>query len=1053
MNLSPVGRVAGRAVRGLLASTLFAALLTVLPFSHLAARAQVSVLTQHNDNSRTGANLGETALTTASVNSAQFGKVFTRTVDGEIYAQALYVPNVAVPGQGTHNVIYVATMNNSVYAFDADAPNAATPLWTKNYGPPVPASDVQCCCTDISVKIGILGTPVIDPATQTLYFVHRTKKSDNTYHQYLHGIDLAQGGEKFNGPVEIAGSYGAHTFDPRIHNQRPGLLLLNGVIYIAWASHNDCGDYHGWVMGYDAANLTTQKAIYDATSQSSGSDGKGGIWQAGQGLTADSDGNIYAMTGNGAFNANTGGANLGCSFIKFRPNLTVADWFTPFNVDNLNGADADLGASGVLGLPGTNYLVGGGKEGKIYLLDRGGMGHFHAGSDNQIVQSFDACNGHIHGSPIYYNSPVNGPSIYVWSEQDNLKVFKFTGSSFQTTPLAYSATTVPGGMPGAMLSISANGSAAGSAIVWAAHPLNANANNNVVEGILRAYDASTVVLDGNGVPRLKELWNSKQNAGRDNLGNFGKFCPPTIANGKVYMATFGAVGSPLGSGQLVVYGPITPTAPDAPASLSASAGDGQVSLAWTSVGNATSYNVKRSATATGAYTTIATGVVNPAYTDTGLTNRKTYYYVVSAVNGIGESPNSNQASATPDTGIPIGLGPVADAYVRSGIYGDQNFGADPQLVVKLSPPDFTRNTFLKFDLSSVRGKILGATLRLYGAREGANTSASDSAYGVNDTAWSETGITWNNQPALGAKLSTITVTPTAKYYEWDVTAFVRAQKATGKTQATLAVTMDSLPPDGFRDNFNSREAGTNAPQLVVVVAKPGPPNYPNGFADVSDLTFNGSARQNGTKLELTDGVNWEAGSVFYNTPVSLASFRTAFDFQLTNPDADGMTFTIQGVGPTALGSAGGGLGYGPDPGGGPTTNISASAAIKFDLYNNIGEGVNSTGLFTNGAAPGLPSVDLNGSGIDLHSGHVLNVGVTYNGATLRVTITDNTTGATATQAYTVNLPQLIGAPTGYVGFTGGTGGLAVIQDILSWTFGPYAVKQKGPVIQINPTQQ
>ena len=505
---------------------------------------QVAVLTQHNDNYRTGANLNERKLTPATVNRSSFGKLFTVNVDGQIYAQPLYVSGLYLPNKTQHNIVYVATMTNNLYALDAD--NGAK-LWSRNYGAPIPVGDVQCCCTDISSTIGILSTPVIDADTGTIYFVSRNKNTDGTYHQWLNAADISTGAAKLGGPKEITGTYGSLTFDPKIHNQRPALTLANGSIYIAWASHNDCGPYHGWVMSYSAATLA-QTGTYVNTPTGS----IGGIWQAGQGLTVDDGGNVYFSSGNGSFTAD--GANTGNSFVKLSSGLTQLDWFTPFNSNNLNAQDADLGSAGLLAIPGTHYVVGGGKQGVMYLVDTTNMGHYNSSQDN-VVQEWQAIHGvgssHIHGTPIYYNSPYTGPTMYVWGENDNLRAYKFdtTLGRFNTTAIARSTMTAPvtnanGGMPGGFLSLSALGSNPNTAIIWASTPYNANANNAVVQGVLHAFDATT----------LKELWSDKTNAARDDIGSFAKFCPPTVANGKVYMASFGAMGAVNGSGALVVYG-------------------------------------------------------------------------------------------------------------------------------------------------------------------------------------------------------------------------------------------------------------------------------------------------------------------------------------------------------------------------------------------------------------------------------------------------------------------------------------------------------------------
>jgi uncharacterized repeat protein (TIGR02543 family) len=522
-------------------SCLAAALFLFIP----SLAAAVDVATNRNDTGRTGQNLGETVLTTANVNQNTFGKLFARTVDGQIYAQPLYLSNLTIQG-GTHNVVYVATMHNSVYAFDADDPAAAAALWQVNLGTPVPSQDVSSGYRDISPEIGILSTPVIDTASGTLYVVAKTKDlSTASYHFKLHALDVATGQEKFaNSPVEItaqvngtgAGSAGGLvTLNPLLHLNRPGLLLLNGVVYVAFGSLGDIPPFHGWVLGYSASSLQ-QVGVFNTTPN--GSDGA--IWQAGTGLMGDAGGNIYLMTGNGTFNANSSGSEYGDSILKLgtASGLSVADYFTPFNQASLDSVDLDLGSSGPMALPGTTLLAGIGKDGVLRLVDTLNMGKFNPTS-NHDVQEFQAYTGGIvyMTGTVYWNSPNNGPLVYLWGPGDVLKAFKFTGTSFQTTPAAQgSITEYPGTTNSVPLSLSADGSRAGTGIIWAPAAYNAASNPQVAPGILRAFDASTLV----------EIWNSKQNAARDDAGNYAKFTPATVANGKVYLPTF--------SNQLVAYG-------------------------------------------------------------------------------------------------------------------------------------------------------------------------------------------------------------------------------------------------------------------------------------------------------------------------------------------------------------------------------------------------------------------------------------------------------------------------------------------------------------------
>ncbi len=524
--------------------------LAVGPSVSRGAGPLVNVLTRHNDIGRSGDNLREVFLTTSNVRPGQFGKLFTRTVDGQIYAQPLYVSNVAFANGTTRNVVIVATMHNTVYAFDADDPAASTPIWQVSLGPSIPVPDPTFGYRygpffDIKVEVGALSTPVIDIATQTIYLDAATKEGVGqnpagvdagqgpVYLHRLHALDLLTGMEKFGGPVVVAGSVpgtgagssgGVVTFDPHQHMQRPALLLSNGLLYIAYGSYADTDPYHGWVFAYDPASLQPM-TIYCTTPNA----GEGAIWQTGEGLAADGNGHLFMITGNGDFDRDVGGADLGDSFIQLSEgSLSIVDWFTPYNQASLALNDLDLGSAGALLLPGTNYLTGGGKQGKLYVLDRGSMGHFHAGSDSQIVQSFQATNGGIFSSPVYWNGSA-GPFLYVWGTSDPIRQYRFNSQSglFQTTAVAVGPVT--SSYPGGSLSVSANGTQAGTGILWALRPSGSTS-------VLDAYDASNVA---------NQLWNSQQQPG-DGLGTFSKFCPPTVANGKVYAATF--------SKQLGVFG-------------------------------------------------------------------------------------------------------------------------------------------------------------------------------------------------------------------------------------------------------------------------------------------------------------------------------------------------------------------------------------------------------------------------------------------------------------------------------------------------------------------
>ena len=489
--------------------------------------AQVSVLTYQYDVSRAGANLHETVLNPSNVNVSQFGKLFSDLVDGYVYAQPLYVPGVNIPGSGIHNVVYVATEHDSVYAFDADG--AGAPLWHASFLNPsgvttVPYQDTGC--DQITPEIGITSTPVIDPQGGTLYTVAMTKESGNYVHR-LHALDITTGQERPGSPVTIQATYpgtgeggSTLTFRAKDYKQRPGLLLLNGVVYTAWSSHCDLGQYHGWLIAYDAATLA-QVSVYNSTPNGN----EGSFWAGGAAPAADADGNIYVVTGNGDFNYASGGPNLGESYIKLSTSngLAVKDYFTPFDYAPLNASDTDTGSAGVVLLPDSagsaahpHLMTGGGKEGGIYLLDRDHLGGLGSGSD-QVVQSIPAGIAALFGNPAYFNQ-----AVYFCGANDNLKVFPIAQA--QMTSLPSSASALSFGFPGCVPSISANGSTAG--IVWILE----------ASGALHAYGAANLA---------KELYNSTQNSARDTLGGYVKNSVPAIANGKVYAGT---------TNSLAVYG-------------------------------------------------------------------------------------------------------------------------------------------------------------------------------------------------------------------------------------------------------------------------------------------------------------------------------------------------------------------------------------------------------------------------------------------------------------------------------------------------------------------
>jgi chitodextrinase len=525
---------------GLYTPSLAAGTHTVRATAQQTASATVYItnypgtFTFHNDNLRSGVNPSETVLTPANVNAAQFGKLFSYPIDGWAFASPLYVANLNIPGKGLHNVVFVATEHDSVYAFDADG-RTSEPLWKVSFlrtdVTTVPCEEVGEC-NDIPVEIGISGTPVIDRATGTLYVVAKTREANTTYVQRLHALDLATGAEKFGGPVVIEASVNGSgagavdsklAFDPLRENQRGGLLLSNGVIYIPFAAHGDVPPWHGWVLGYNATTL--QKTVTWCVSPNGYG---GGIWQSGAGLAADALGNVFFATGNGNFNADTGGKDFGDSIVKLAPNGALADYFTPFDqamMEEFNMEPSSAGPVLLVDQPGPipHRLVTAGKTGTIYVIDRENMGHFQSGSDSQIIQSLPGAlpNGGPeegnYSAPVFFNN-----TIYYGAVKDHLRAFRFTNGTLASAPVSQSDAVYSN--RGAFFAVSANRSSNG--LLWAVQ------DNTPAEGVLRVYDANDLA---------NEVYNSDQPNSRDTLGLATKFSVPLVANGKVFVVGKNAV--------------------------------------------------------------------------------------------------------------------------------------------------------------------------------------------------------------------------------------------------------------------------------------------------------------------------------------------------------------------------------------------------------------------------------------------------------------------------------------------------------------------------------
>jgi hypothetical protein len=521
----------------------------------VAGRTQTPVLTYHNDNARTGANTTETRLTPDNVNTNRFGLLRKYPVDGYIYAQPLYVPGLMIPGHGRHNAVFVATENNSVYAFDADSNEGADGglLWHASLGSGI---DIVTnhefggryhnnVFQDMLPRVGITGTPVIDPATGTLYvdaFTRVATETATNFHHFIHALNITNGTEESYGPVEVTASVpgtgmgssnGVVTFIARQQLQRPALTLAGGVLYVAYGSAADTDPYHGWIIGYAAGTLQPLtnyvfNTTPDATREKFGSHaGEGALWMGGNGLCVDAATNLYFEVANGSFDADPslgGGDDYGDSFMKLSTTgncLAVADFFTPFNELDMQAQDADFGSGGSLLLPDEtgspahpHLIVGGDKSSNVYLADRDHMGHYHPKDNHQLVQQVYADIGRIFSTPAYFNF-----QLYYQGIGGVLKAYAISNSYLTPAPVSQTRTSFSGF--GTTPSISANGKR--DAIVWTIQSDGAVRHE---PAILHAYNATNLAI---------ELYNSSQLPARDNPGNAVKMSVPTVADGKVFV--------------------------------------------------------------------------------------------------------------------------------------------------------------------------------------------------------------------------------------------------------------------------------------------------------------------------------------------------------------------------------------------------------------------------------------------------------------------------------------------------------------------------------------
>ena len=658
--------------------------LTVLP---LPAGARPSVLTYHYDNTRQGANTNEVLLTPANVNVASFGKLFSYPVDGYVYAQPLIMTNLNMPGKGVRNVLFVATMHDSVYAFDADSNGDANGglLWQTNVGVSSPSPITEygrryhsVGNLDVVPEEGMTGTPVIDPTTGTLYVDAFTREvvpgvSTNYFHR-IHALNVLDGTERSYSPVVVAGSVpgtgvsgdnytetqngSTVTFSAVQHCQRPALTLAGGNLYVAYGSHDDTDPYHGWVFSYRATNLALV-SVYCTTPNATtgafgGNAGEGALWMGGQGLCVDASTNIYFETGNGSFSQNTNGGDYSDSFVKLSTTngLAVADYFTPYNQASLQSSDADLGSGGPLLLPDSvgsmahpHLIVGCGKQGKIYLVDRDNMGHFNSVNDNQIVQSLSGAVGGTWSSPAYWNN-----LIFYHGNGDVLKAFLITNGVIAPTPVR-SATSF--GFPGATPTVSANGTNNG--IVWDIDPTPYLSSGPAV---LHAYNATNIA---------QELYNSSMNLARDNPGGAVKMVPPVIAGGKVYVGAEYAV-SVFGNALYIATPTIAPNGGTFTNSL-------VVTLADTTAGTAIYYTLDGTTPTT----------ASTLYTGPFVVTSSVLVQAIAAANG---AVNSGVASASFYNSAALGTGAGLTAEYFANHTSANPFTGSPALVQTNAPINF-----------------------------------------------------------------------------------------------------------------------------------------------------------------------------------------------------------------------------------------------------------------------------------------------------------------------------------------------------------------------------
>jgi hypothetical protein len=917
---------------GLLAASLAASCAWAQTFT------RVTVPTWRYDNTHEGQNTHETALTPDNVNAKSFGKLFSLSVDSTVYAQPLYVPGLKMKDGLVHNVLFIATENDSVYAYDADSNGGANakPIWYASmastaHGAASGATSIPAFkytgSYDVAPTIGITGTPAINTATNTMYLVAQTQEG-SSFHTRLHALNILTGAEQPGSPVEVTAtvdgtglgsSGGKITFDTVVENQRSAVDYYNGYVYFGFAAHGDIGNWHGWLFAYNGATLKQTEAL-----NLSPSDHGAGIWEAGAGMPIDDDapgGRMFLASGNGAVSKYppfTAGQNLSMSILDFNlagGKVTPTDGFTSYNYEKINSGDYDQGSGGVLMIPdqqGTHphILVQAGKEGRILVLDRDNLGGYNPNQSSNL-NALEDIPGELAGgmwaTPAYWNG-----NVYFWAEFDVPKLFKLSSGVMDRTPA--SQGTIKTDFPSPSFSVSSNGAQDG--IAWA---ILSDQFNTDGPAVLYAWDANDLSTP---------IYSSDTNSARDSAGPANKFAIPVVTNGKVYVTT---------NGEIDVYGllngqPIT-AAPEITPDGGTFSKNQSVTLSSKTASAQIFYTLDGS-TPTPAST---------PYTDPITISTDTTLNAIASAPGFIQSAVSAAKFSFTNQTPPVKFSPAGGSYLNG-----QH--------VTIADADSKATIF----------------------------------YTTNGS------------------------TPTTSSHLY-----------TGPIAVPISETIKAIAVVSGLHNSNVGTASYAIQEGGKYI------NFGNGFSSTTGLKLNGSAiATNDTRLQLTNGGLNEAGSVWWNTPIGIQAFTTDFEFQLSNARGNGFTFAIQNMAPTALGGWSAGLGY---------QNIQKSVAIKFNFYDYMNEGSDSTGVYTDGEAPVLPTVDISSSGIQLGSGDAIVANITYNGTTLTLHLRDVVSNDTFTMSKTINIPEIVGSNTAYVGFTGGSGGLSSSQKILNWTYATHSV--------------